>query len=136
MRNLLPVPVVPHKGQSFSVRMPADSPPILSRVLFAQDTYIVPKADGRIVVGATVEAGSFDPRGVGNARLLFHGSKPSSFVGLLSRGLLLPQVVSAMGGGRTDEGFLGLGIYLAPNLADAARYAPPACAEYDVVSSA
>ena len=61
MRNLLPVPVVPHKGQSFSVRMPADSPPILSRVLFAQDTYIVPKADGRIVVGATVEAGSFDP---------------------------------------------------------------------------
>ena len=61
MRNLLPVPVVPHKGQSFSVRMPSDSPPILSRVLFAQDTYIVPKADGRIVVGATVEAGSFDP---------------------------------------------------------------------------
>jgi len=61
MRNLLPVPVVPHKGQSFSVRMPPDSPPILSRVLFAQDTYIVPKADGRIVVGATVEAGSFDP---------------------------------------------------------------------------
>jgi Glycine/D-amino acid oxidases (deaminating) len=35
--------------------------PLLSRVLFAQDTYIVPKADGRIVVGATVEAGSFDP---------------------------------------------------------------------------
>ena len=79
-------------------------------------------------VGRSSEAGSFDPRGVGNARLLFHGSKPSSFVGLLSRGLLLPQVVSAMGGGRTDEGFLGLGIYLAPNLADAARYAPPAAA--------
>lgn len=61
MRDLLPVPIVPHKGQSFSVRMPPDSPPLLSRVLFAQDTYIVPKADGRIVVGATVEAGSFDP---------------------------------------------------------------------------
>uniref|UniRef100_A0A7S3Q2W1 FAD dependent oxidoreductase domain-containing protein n=1 Tax=Chaetoceros debilis TaxID=122233 RepID=A0A7S3Q2W1_9STRA len=61
MRNLLPVPITPHKGQSFSVRMPADTEPVLSRVLFAQDTYIVPKVDGRIVIGATVEAGSFDP---------------------------------------------------------------------------
>lgn len=61
MRNLLPVPITPHKGQSFSLRMPSNTEPILSRILFAQDTYIVPKADGRIVVGATVEAGSFDP---------------------------------------------------------------------------
>jgi thiazole synthase len=61
MRNLLPVPVEPHKGQSLSLRMPKDRPPILRRVLFAQDSYIVPKADGRIVIGATVEAGSFDP---------------------------------------------------------------------------
>lgn len=61
MRNLIPVPITPHKGQSFSLRMPDDTEPVLSRVLFAQDTYIVPKADGRIVVGATVEAGSFDP---------------------------------------------------------------------------
>lgn len=60
MRDLLPVPVEPHKGQSLSLRMPADRPPLLRRVLFAQDTYIVPKADGRVVVGATVEAGSFD----------------------------------------------------------------------------
>ena len=29
-------------------------------MLFAQDTYIVPKADGRIIVGATVEPGKFD----------------------------------------------------------------------------
>jgi len=61
MRNLLPVPITPHKGQSFSLRMPSDTEPVLSRVLFAQDTYIVPKADGRIIVGATVEVGSFDP---------------------------------------------------------------------------
>mmetsp|Transcript_32964 Transcript_32964/g.65524 ORF Transcript_32964/g.65524 Transcript_32964/m.65524 type:complete len:963 (-) Transcript_32964:52-2940(-) len=60
MRHLLPIPVTPHKGQSFSLRMPSNSPPILSRVLFAQDTYIVPKADGRIIVGATVEPGKFD----------------------------------------------------------------------------
>ncbi len=62
MRNLLPVPVSPHKGQSFSLRMPTGTnvEPLLKRVLFAQDTYIVPKADGRIVVGATVETGTFD----------------------------------------------------------------------------
>jgi glycine/D-amino acid oxidase-like deaminating enzyme len=61
MRNLLPVPIESHKGQSLSLRMPKDQPPLLKRVLFAQDSYIVPKADGRIVIGATVEAGSFDP---------------------------------------------------------------------------
>ena len=61
MRDFLPVPITPHKGQSFSLRMPKDQPPLLSRVLFAQDTYIVPKPDGKIIVGATVEAGSFDP---------------------------------------------------------------------------
>ncbi len=60
MRTLLPVPIEPHKGQSLSLRMPKDQPPILRRVLFAQDSYIVPKADGRIVIGATVEAGSYD----------------------------------------------------------------------------
>lgn len=60
MRNLLPVPIEPHKGQSISLRMPKDRPPLLRRVLFAQDSYIVPKADGRIVIGATVEAGSYD----------------------------------------------------------------------------
>ena len=60
MRTLLPVPIEPHKGQSLSLRMPNDRPPLLRRVLFAQDSYIVPKADGRIVIGATVEAGSFD----------------------------------------------------------------------------
>ncbi|GMH87251.1 hypothetical protein TrVE_jg2211 [Triparma verrucosa] len=58
MRELLPVPVQPHKGQSFSVRAPEG---FLDRVLFASDTYIVPKSDGRIVIGATVEPGSYDP---------------------------------------------------------------------------
>ena len=54
MRELLPVPVQPHKGQSFSVRAPEK---FLERVLFASDTYVVPKSDGRIVIGATVEPG-------------------------------------------------------------------------------
>ena len=60
MRQLLPVPIESHKGQSVALRMPSDRPPILRRVIFAQDTYICPKADGRIVIGATVEAGKYD----------------------------------------------------------------------------
>jgi len=62
MRNLLPVPITPHKGQSLSLMTPPPpAAPLLQRVLFAQDTYIVPKPDGRIIIGATVEAGTFDP---------------------------------------------------------------------------
>jgi glycine oxidase len=60
MRHLLPIPIESHKGQSLSLRMPSDRPPLLRRVIFAQDTYIVPKADGRIIIGATVEAGQYD----------------------------------------------------------------------------
>ena len=61
MRDLLPIPIESHKGQSMSLRMPKGSSSFLRRVLFAQDAYIVPKADGRIILGATVEAGCFDP---------------------------------------------------------------------------
>jgi len=61
MRELLPVPIEPHKGQSVALRMPPGAPPLLKRVLFAQDSYIVPKSDGRIIIGATVEPGSFNP---------------------------------------------------------------------------
>ncbi len=35
-------------------------------------------------------------------RLLFHGSRISNYVGLLSRGVLMPKVVVAMGGKRRD----------------------------------
>jgi len=76
MRNLLPVPMEPHKGQSLKFKVPKsllDGQPLLQRVLFAQDVYIVPKANNNnngdtddddtaqeIIVGATVEAGAFD----------------------------------------------------------------------------
>ena len=53
------MPVQPHKGQSFSVRAP---PNFLERVLFASDTYVVPKSDGRIVIGATIEPGTYDSK--------------------------------------------------------------------------
>jgi len=84
MRNLLPVPVVPHKGQSLSLRMDPNQPPLLNRVLFAQDTYIVPKADGRIILGATVEPGVFDP-----------AVTPSGIMHVLSNAIrLVPELAS------------------------------------------
>ena len=54
-----------------------------------------------------------------NKQLLFHSSLARNFVGILSRGLLLPKiVVDDFGGTRTDPGMLGSGIYFASS----ARY--------------
>jgi glycine oxidase ThiO len=51
--GLLPqVSVYPRKGQMFALADPARS---LHRVLYGDGIYIVPRRDGRIVVGATVE---------------------------------------------------------------------------------
>lgn len=51
--NLQPLPVRPIKGQMLSLRMPSANP--LQRVIFGENTYLVPKTDGRLIVGATVE---------------------------------------------------------------------------------
>ena len=51
-QKLLPIPVVPRKGQLFSVQTTTQP---LRHVLFGPDAYIVPRQDGRIVVGATSE---------------------------------------------------------------------------------
>jgi thiazole synthase len=55
--ELLPVPVYPKKGQMLSVQVPVGAihelP--LKRVLFGPQTYIVPRRDGRVIVGATSE---------------------------------------------------------------------------------
>lgn len=51
-QQLLPIPVVPCKGQLFSVQT---TTPMLHHVLFGPDAYIVPRQNGRIVVGATSE---------------------------------------------------------------------------------
>jgi poly [ADP-ribose] polymerase len=48
---------------------------------------------------------------IGNQRLLFHGSRIQNWVGILSRGILLPKIVVSMGVHRTDAGWLGHGIY-------------------------
>jgi len=60
---LLPVAVQPRKGQMFSVKVPqVDRTGLpLQRVLYGEDIYIVPRQDGRILVGATVEDVGFLP---------------------------------------------------------------------------
>jgi len=62
----------------------------------------------------------------GNERTLFHGSRYCNFVGLLSRGLLMPKAVVSRGGKRTDAGNLGNGIYFGDAACTAAQYAHPA----------
>jgi len=62
-----------------------------------------------------------------NQNLLFHGSRVSNFVGLLSRGLLLPKVVVSEGlTTRTDFGYLGAGVYFSDSFVDSIKYALPA----------
>ena len=59
---LLPVPVQPHKGQMLAVQIPHPAIELpLQRVLYGEETYIVPRRDGRIVIGATTEAVGFTP---------------------------------------------------------------------------
>ncbi|MUL36620.1 glycine oxidase ThiO [Gloeocapsopsis dulcis] len=60
--ELLPVAVSPKKGQMLSLRVPEGNYGLpLQRVLFGSDTYIVPRRDGRIIVGATSEEVGFTP---------------------------------------------------------------------------
>ncbi len=62
VNQLFPLPVRPIKGQMLSVRVPEfvlELP--LTRVLFGQDIYIVPRRDRRIIIGATIEDVSFTP---------------------------------------------------------------------------
>lgn len=60
-QELLPVPVQPRKGQMLSVHLPQPSARLLHRVLYGEEVYIVPRQDGRIVIGATNEDTGFTP---------------------------------------------------------------------------
>ena len=52
-------PVRPVKGQMLSLRMDAAAP-LLTHVLWAPGAYLVPRRDGRLIVGGTVEEKGFD----------------------------------------------------------------------------
>jgi poly [ADP-ribose] polymerase len=62
---------------------------------------------------------------IGNEKLLYHGSRISNWVGLLSRGILMPQAVTAMGIPRTDFGWLGKGIYFGDCFETSGQYCEP-----------
>ena len=62
---------------------------------------------------------------VDNQRQLFHGSRIKNWVGILSRGILLPKIVVSMGVNRTDAGWLGNGIYFGDAACTSAFYTSP-----------
>ena len=51
--QLLPLPIHPVKGQMAAVKMPPNQ--TLTRVLFGPQTYLVPRRNGRLIIGATSE---------------------------------------------------------------------------------
>ena len=61
--QLLPIPVRPVKGQMLCLRMPneAHQPYPLQRLLFGDNIYLVPRQDGRLIIGATVEEVGWTP---------------------------------------------------------------------------
>lgn len=80
--QLLPIPVCPKKGQMLSVRVPDVGKLPLQTVLFGSDIYIVPRQDGRIVIGATSEDVGFTPH-----------NTPAGMQALLQRAIrLYPQL--------------------------------------------
>ncbi|XP_053184264.1 protein mono-ADP-ribosyltransferase PARP4 [Scomber japonicus] len=63
---------------------------------------------------------------LGNIKSLLHSSSPNNFVGILSRGLLLPRVgVEHHGIERTDVGNLGSGIYFTDAVSTSLKYSKP-----------
>jgi glycine oxidase len=54
-------PVRPVKGQVLTLRGSAESPPC-ERIISSERVYLVPRVDGRLTVGATVEERGFDVR--------------------------------------------------------------------------
>ncbi len=61
--QLFPLPVRPVKGQMLSLRMPPKlhQPFPLQRILYGDGVYLVPRQDGRLVIGATVEEVDWTP---------------------------------------------------------------------------
>ncbi|XP_070605865.1 protein mono-ADP-ribosyltransferase PARP4 isoform X1 [Erythrolamprus reginae] len=57
---------------------------------------------------------------LGNVQTLFHGSSVCNFVGILSRGLLLPRVAEDY-----ESGYLGNGIYFSNSVRTSMKYSQP-----------
>lgn len=85
LSQLLPLPVRPVKGQMLSVRMPRETrqPLPLQRILYGPDIYLVPRQDGRLVIGATVEEVGWTPH-----------NNPEGIKALLERAIKLYPAVA------------------------------------------
>lgn len=62
--QLLPIPVTPVKGQMLALQMPvtqADCLYPLKRVIYGENTYLVPRQTGQLIIGATSESVDFEP---------------------------------------------------------------------------
>lgn len=64
--QLLPIPVHPVKGQMLALQMPktgtqASSLYPLKRVIYGEQTYLVPRQTGQLIIGATSENVDFEP---------------------------------------------------------------------------
>lgn len=67
-------PVRPVKGQMLAVRMATEGP-LLRHVVWGPGVYLIPRRDGRLLIGATVEEKGFDPRiTAGGLLSLLHGA--------------------------------------------------------------
>ncbi|NXX90925.1 PARP4 polymerase, partial [Centropus bengalensis] len=76
-------------------------------------------------VGRRTETAEF-LSSLGNVRSLFHASSVRNFMGILSRGLLMPKVVVEDHGlERTDIGNLGSGIYFSNSISASMKYSSP-----------
>ncbi|HEV7302372.1 MAG TPA: WGR domain-containing protein [Tepidisphaeraceae bacterium] len=62
---------------------------------------------------------------IDNQRLMFHGSRIQNWVGILSRGILMPKIVVNLGVHRTDAGWLGHGIYFGDASCTSCFYTTP-----------
>jgi poly [ADP-ribose] polymerase 2/3/4 len=85
---------------------------IKTKTLKVQNIFTVQRPDERAAYDGSV----------GNERMLLHGSRIKNWVGLLSRGILLPKIVVSMGVNRTDAGWLGNGIYFGDAACTSAFY--------------
>jgi poly [ADP-ribose] polymerase len=86
---------------------------------FAKNVYRVYK------LRREVEHADYSGPKVGNEHHLFHASRISNWVGILSRGLLLPAAVTKLGIRRTDFGWLGAGIYFGAEWDTSEQYCTP-----------
>lgn len=100
-----PLPVRPIKGQMLALQMDPAAP-LLSHVLWGPGIYMVPRADGRLILGATVEEKGFDTSltAGGQLALLTHAWRCVPTIEELP---IIEQWVGFRPGSRDDAPILG-----------------------------